>query len=61
MPTRSLSSRDRLALLLVVVGIAALVAGVAFVYWPAALMILGVTLLVAAYVVRYLEVQSATS
>ena len=45
----------RLAVLLAVLGVAALVAGVAWVYPPAGLIVGGLSSLAAAYVVGYLE------
>ena len=58
---RSSSTADRLVLLLVVAGVALLTVGAALVFLPAGLIVLGVASLAAAYVVRFVEVQSASS
>jgi membrane protein implicated in regulation of membrane protease activity len=52
------SLADLFAVLFVVVGVAAVVAGVALWSIPAALVVAGMLSLFAAYVVRYLEVQA---
>ncbi len=50
-----------LSLLSAVLGAVLIVAGVAVVYLPAGLIVGGVVLVTAAYVARYLEVQSEDS
>ena len=52
------SLADLFAVLFVVVGVAAVVVGVALWSIPAALVVAGMLSLFAAYVVRYLEVQA---
>lgn len=50
-----------LSLLSAVLGVVLIVAGVSVTYWPAGLLVAGVALVMAAYVARYLEVQSEDS
>ena len=58
---RSLFTRDLLAVVLAVLGAGLLVAGVWLMYLPAGVVLAGVCCVAAAYLIRYLEVQSETS